>query len=83
MAPAATLPVSTVGLWDKAFHSLNPDLQKGLDPKRTSKHDVLAAVLAEVKAKRDLSRRKRWKLTKSNGGVVIVRNVLEKIVGWI
>ncbi|KAK7427334.1 hypothetical protein QQZ08_006103 [Neonectria magnoliae] len=80
MAPAVTLPVFTVRLWDKAFHLLNPDLQKGLDPTRTSKHDVLAAVLAEVEAKRDLSLRKRWKWTKSNGDVVIVRDVLEKIV---
>ena len=33
--------------------------------------------------KKQLCLRKRWKYTKSNGEVVIIRGVLEKIVGWV
>lgn len=42
-----------------------------------------SAVLKDVEAARDLALRKRWKFTKSNGDVVILRDVMEKIVGWI
>ncbi|KAK2773763.1 multiple ankyrin repeats single kh domain-containing protein [Colletotrichum kahawae] len=70
-------------LWDRAFQLLDPDAQRGLSPSKTNKRDVLSAVLKDVEAARDLALRKRWKFTKSNGDVVILRDVMEKIVGWI
>lgn len=42
-----------------------------------------SAVLQEVEKARDLALRKRWKFTKPNGDVVIVRDVMEKTAGWI
>ncbi|KAF6809884.1 ankyrin repeat domain-containing protein [Colletotrichum musicola] len=70
-------------LWGKAFNSLTPELQKALYPVKTHKRDVLATVLKEAEAKRALSLRKRWNFTKPNGDVIIVRDVLEKIMGWV
>ncbi|KAJ0299460.1 hypothetical protein Brms1b_013115 [Colletotrichum noveboracense] len=74
---------SDANLWDRAFQSLTPDLQKSLDGARSHKRDILGAVLKEAEAKRDLSLRKRWKFTRPNGEVVIVRDILEKIARWI
>ncbi|KAF9871950.1 hypothetical protein CkaCkLH20_10582 [Colletotrichum karsti] len=70
-------------IWDRALQSLSPDVQKIINSTRTKKRDVLQAVLDEAEAKRALSLRKRWKFTRSNGEVVIVRDLLEKIVSWI
>ncbi|KAL0775920.1 hypothetical protein CaCOL14_007207 [Colletotrichum acutatum] len=42
-----------------------------------------ADVLKVAEEKKQLSMRKRWKFTKPNGNVVIVRDVLEKIVHWV
>lgn len=39
--------------------------------------------MQEAESKSELSLRKRWKVTKPNGEVVIVHDVLEKIVAWI
>lgn len=44
---------------------------------------VQEAVLKEIETKRDLALRKRWKFKRSNGDVVIVRDVLEKITKWV
>lgn len=40
-------------------------------------------MLKEIEAKRDLAIRKKWKFKKSNGDVIVVRDVLEKISRWI
>lgn len=40
-------------------------------------------MLKDAEDKRMLSLRKRWKYTKPNGDIIIVRDVLEKIVRWI
>ncbi|KZL66376.1 ankyrin repeat domain-containing protein [Colletotrichum tofieldiae] len=70
-------------LWERALDSLSPDIQKSFDRTKTHKRDIVAAVLEEAEAKRALSLRKRWKFTKPNGEVVIVRDVLEKIISWV
>lgn len=80
MASIGNVPGS---LWEKAFQLLDSDTQKGLGPSKTNRRDVLSAVLQEVEKARDLALRKRWKYTKPNGDVVIVRDVMEKIAGWI
>ncbi|KAL1851056.1 hypothetical protein Daus18300_012665 [Diaporthe australafricana] len=71
------------GLWDHAFQSLSLELQANLNAMRTHKRDVLDAVLKDAESKRTLSTQKRWKYTKPNGDIIIVRDVLEKIVGWV
>ncbi|KAK1962711.1 hypothetical protein LY78DRAFT_695316 [Colletotrichum sublineola] len=72
-----------IDLWDTAFQTLNPDIQKRLNSTRSRRRDILDAVLAEAEAKRTLSAQKRWKLKKPNGDTIVVRDVLEKIVGWV
>ncbi|KAL0934979.1 multiple ankyrin repeats single kh domain-containing protein [Colletotrichum truncatum] len=74
---------SAVNLWDKAFDSLAPDLKLILSTTKSQRRDILGAVLKEAQSKRDLSIQKRWKFTKPDGGTIIVRDVLEKITGWV
>ncbi|KUI59751.1 Ankyrin repeat and KH domain-containing protein mask [Cytospora mali] len=83
MALSSEPPVVMIpSLWDKAFGSLNDDLKTGLYTTKSAKRDIVEAVLREVEQKRQESARRRWKSHTSNGEVVIVRDVLEKIAAW-
>ncbi|KAK2026562.1 hypothetical protein LX32DRAFT_684499 [Colletotrichum zoysiae] len=75
--------VTGTDLWDKAFQALNPDIQKHLNQTSSRKRGILDDVLKEADAQRRDHLRKRWKFTKPNGDTIIVRDVLEKIVGWV
>jgi hypothetical protein len=44
---------------------------------------VLEEVLLAAETKRQQCLRKRWKIKKKNGEVIIVRDVFEKIIKWI
>lgn len=41
---------------------------------------IVASLLKDVQAKRDIAHEKRWKFTKTDGSTIILRDVLEKIV---
>ncbi|KAF9777775.1 hypothetical protein IL306_004320 [Fusarium sp. DS 682] len=69
--------------WKQAFDSLSPDLKSSLGQATTHKRDILAAVLDAADNRKTISLRKRWKFKRSNGEVVIVRDVIEKIAKWI
>ncbi|KAF5649437.1 ankyrin 1 [Fusarium sp. NRRL 52700] len=80
------VPSSTTdpqSLWDQAFHSLGADLKTILGHAATHKRDILAAALEAAESRKATSLRKRWKFKRSNGQVVIIRDVLEKIAKWI
>ncbi|KAJ4258131.1 hypothetical protein NW762_008272 [Fusarium torreyae] len=79
-APGQTYAQS---LWGQAFDSLSGELKATLNQATTHKRDVLAAVLNAAENQRTISLRKRWKFKRSNGEVVIVRDVLEKIAKWV
>ncbi|KAL8790515.1 MAG: hypothetical protein Q9195_006346 [Heterodermia aff. obscurata] len=81
----ASVRSSSVGpsLWDQAFNSLDNALRSSLSSTRTHKRDILEATLKEIEAKKDLAIRKRWKLKKPNGDIIVVRDLLEKIARWI
>ena len=67
--------------WKKACEALPPD-----DKKRILSVQVpccLDDVLKEARIKRDLAVSKRWKLIKSDGTAIILRDVFEKILSWI
>jgi hypothetical protein len=49
----------------------------------TRKLDVVSAVLRAADDKRQLCIRKQWKFTTPSGKVIVVRDLLEKVVGWI
>ncbi|KAF4471002.1 ankyrin 1, partial [Fusarium albosuccineum] len=76
-------PTHTQSLWDRAFDSLNGDLKLALNQARTQKRDILAAVLKAAEDKRATCLRRGWKFKRSNGEVVIIRDLLEKIAKWI
>ena len=66
--------------WKKACETLHPDDRKRI--LQTGSSDV-NDVLKETRTKRDLAISKRWRLTKSDGTTIILRDVFEKILGWI
>ncbi len=73
----------SVDLWGQALESLHPDDKQQIssfqyDPKR-----VLGDVFKEAQATRDKTLQKRWRFKKSDGSVIILRDVFEKIVHWI
>jgi hypothetical protein len=73
----------TQNLWEKALATLDPDLQTVIDYKFAGKRDVAAAALRTAKEKRDICLRKRWRYKKANGRELIIRDVLDKIVGFL
>lgn len=70
-------------LWQKALETLDDDLKASLDFKKSTKHNILAAVLKTAEEKKQLCLKKRWKFKKSNGEEVILRDVVEKIIVWL
>ncbi|KAF5623303.1 ankyrin 1 [Fusarium tjaetaba] len=70
-------------LWDQAYNSLGADLKTSLGQAATHKRDILAAALEAAENRKATSLRKRWKFKRSNGEVVIIRDILEKIAKWI
>ncbi|KAF5559324.1 ankyrin 1 [Fusarium napiforme] len=70
-------------LWDQAFNSLGADLKTSLGQATTHKRDIITAALEAAENRKATSLRKRWKFKRSNGEVVIIRDVLEKIAKWI
>ncbi|KAM5372227.1 hypothetical protein ACJA88_008976 [Fusarium oxysporum] len=81
MAPSSDKNAQS--LWDQAFSSLSADLKTALSQAATHKRDILAAALEAAENRKATSLRKRWKFKRSNGEVVIIRDVLEKIAKWI
>lgn len=68
----SAVPFTSEELWRKATESL--------DPARTGKRDVVAAVLKIAERKRQLSLKERWRVKGSDGQEIIVRDVVEKII---
>lgn len=74
---------ATERLWNKAFGNLSKEDKGIIDPQHTDKLDILKDILEAVEKKKQLCLRKRWKYNKSNGEVVILRDLLEKVVVWV
>ncbi|KAH7195473.1 ankyrin repeat-containing domain protein [Fusarium oxysporum] len=81
MAPSSDKNAQS--LWDQAFSSFSADLKTALGQAATHKRHILAAALEAAENRKATSLRKRWKFKRSNGEVVIIRDVLEKIAKWI
>ncbi|CAM1505811.1 Fc.00g114480.m01.CDS01 [Cosmosporella sp. VM-42] len=67
-------------LWAKAVASLEPELRELFEGDQSDKRAALEVVLYEAQEKRKLCMLKRWKITKKNGDVIILRDVFEKII---
>jgi hypothetical protein len=74
---------SAQNLWEKAVATLDSDLQTVINHNTTGNTNVAAAALRTAKEKRDICLRKRWRYRKSNGKDIILRDVLDKIVGFL
>lgn len=70
-------------LWDKAFGNLSDEDKGTIDPQHTDKLVILKDVLEAVEKKKLLCLKKRWKYQKSNGEVIILRDLLEKVAVWV
>lgn len=76
-------PIPIDEYWKNAYHALDPTLQANIGGARTGKRDITAAVLQTAEQKREISIHKRWKFKLSNGEVIIIRDVVEKITKWV
>jgi hypothetical protein len=70
-------------LWEKAVQTLGGRDALGFDLGDADRLVVLKDVLAAVEAKKQLCMQKRWKYTKHNGDVIVLRDIFEKIVTWV
>lgn len=66
--------------WSRALQNLDPDDKQYFLVTQSHPPKVLASLLKDVQAKRDAAHEKRWKFTKSDGSIIILRDVLEKMV---
>ncbi|KAL2851169.1 hypothetical protein BJY01DRAFT_232985 [Aspergillus pseudoustus] len=69
--------------WQQALASLDADSKTALSSVSTRKLDIIGTVLSAAEDKRRLCVRKQWKFRLPSGRSVVLRDVLEKVVGWI
>ena len=69
-------------LWTTALNSLSDEDRQDIDFS-SDKLTVLEDVYNAAQEKKQICMQKRWKFTKKNGQVVIVRDVCEKLVKWV
>ena len=57
--------------------------KENIDFNRTDKLTILNDVLAAVKDKREICMQRRWRYKRSNGEVIILRDLFEKMMVWV
>ncbi len=82
-AATAAVASESEGYWKKAFDALDADQKRVLSSTRTRRLDIVAAVLQAAEDRRKVCGQKRWKVPLPGGRVVVLRDMLEKIAGWI
>lgn len=71
-------------LWDQAVQTLSDEDRSIIHSHAADKKlAILGDVLAAVEKKRLVCMEKRWKYKKSNGEVLILRDLLDKVVAWV
>ncbi|KAH0541622.1 hypothetical protein FGG08_003912 [Glutinoglossum americanum] len=70
-------------LWDEAFRTLGKWDRQSITFENAKDHLLPTEILAIVQSKKEECIRKQWKYTKSNGEQVVLREVFEKMAGWI
>ncbi|KAI0153862.1 ankyrin repeat-containing domain protein [Pestalotiopsis sp. NC0098] len=84
MVPSINVqPGSADGCWKKAYDSLDEKLRASISGARTSRNDILRAVLQTADQKREICIHKQWKFKLPSGEVIIIRDVVEKIAKWV
>ncbi|KAL2820150.1 ankyrin repeat-containing domain protein [Aspergillus cavernicola] len=80
---AASTPSTTTTRWQDAINRLDPDTRASLAGVATRKLDILHLVVKAADDKRKVCIAKQWKLKTPGGKIIILRDVLEKIAGWV
>ncbi|KAL8645974.1 MAG: hypothetical protein Q9210_006409 [Variospora velana] len=70
-------------LWTKAVGTLSDEDKQSIDFSRVDKPAILSDVLHAADQKKQTCMQKRWKFTKKNGEIVIIRDVCEKLIKWV
>ena len=85
MAPQSpTEPVEPPqDLWLKALGRLDEPLKSRLNYSEANKKNVVAVALTVAQEKKQLCIKKRWKFTKANGDVIVLRDIIDKIIAWL
>ena len=65
------------------METLSDEDKEHIDFNRTDKLAILNDVLAAVEDKRQNCMRGRWRYTRSNGEVIILRDLFEKMAVWV
>lgn len=76
-------PLTGTTRWQNAINRLDPEVRAALAGVATRKLDVLHLVVKAADEKRKLCISRQWKLKAPDGKVIILRDVLEKISGWV
>ncbi|KAF1966557.1 ankyrin [Bimuria novae-zelandiae CBS 107.79] len=70
-------------LWARAAAALSDNDKRNINFNRPDMLNILAELHATAEKSRQRSVESRWKYTRKNGEVVIIRDVFEKIVRWV
>ncbi|KAJ5418168.1 uncharacterized protein N7487_001718 [Penicillium crustosum] len=77
------IPATAATRWQDAIDRLDPDTRASLAGIATRKLDILHLVVKTAHEKRNICISKQWKLKTPSGKTIILRDVLEKIAGWV
>ncbi|KAL8683543.1 MAG: hypothetical protein Q9186_000455 [Xanthomendoza sp. 1 TL-2023] len=70
-------------LWDRAVSTLTDEDKQAIDFLRADKPAILTDVLHAAEQKKQLCMQKRWKYTKKNGDIIIIRDLCDKMIRWV
>lgn len=70
-------------LWQKAFYTLDESMKKNLSYNKHNKNNVVGIAIKIAQEKKELCIEKQWRYTRTNGKVIILRDVVEKIIAWL
>ncbi|KAL4970636.1 ankyrin repeat-containing domain protein [Aspergillus stella-maris] len=79
-----TMTKSTAGeSWQKAFENLDSDVKASISSVGARRYGIVQAVLKATENKRRICLARQWKYKTPKGKTIILRDVLDKIVGWV
>lgn len=74
---------ATEDLWSEAVKLLHPDDNEQIRLQTADKLTVLSEVLTAAKEKSEQCKDGQWKYNKSDGTVIVLRDVFDKMIKWL
>ena len=81
--PVTPTVIAAEDLWSEAAKLLRADDGEEIRLNAADKLTVLSEVLTAANAKRDQCKERQWKYKKSDGTVIVLRDVFDKMVKWL